>query len=312
MNFAQVPIMPTRRLPPLNTLRSFEAAARHASFLRAAKELNVTASAVSHQIRALERFLGVPLFRRDGRQVQLTREGANYLQGIREGLNLMAVATERIHAPRAGGVLTLSVAPSFARPWLAPRLAGFQFEHPELEVRLTTSLDLVDFAKSDVDVGVRYGAGRWRGLRSHRLFAEELIPVASPGLRVGRKRLRKPADLREATLLHVIPRLGQWRMWLKAAGVTDIDAERGPKFHTTPLALEAAIAGHGVAIADRGLIADHIKSGRLIAPFDIALPTEFAYYLVYPKGRENDPNVVTFREWLLAEAVRPAPPDPEG
>jgi LysR family glycine cleavage system transcriptional activator len=299
-----------RRLPPLNTLRSFESAARHGSFLRAARELHVTASAVSHQIRALERFLGVPLFRRDGRQVLLTREGQNYLPGIREGLRLMAAATERIHVPRAGGVLTLSVAPSFARPWLAPRLAGFQMEHPELEVRLTTSLELVDFTKSDVDAGVRYGAGRWRGLRSHRLFAEELIPVASPGLRVGRKRLGKPADLRHATLLHVIPRLGQWRMWLQAAGVTDIDAERGPKFHTTPLALEAAIAGHGVAIADRGLITDHIGGGRLVAPFDVVLPTEFAYYLVYPKRRENDPNIATFREWLLAEARRSEEPGP--
>lgn len=294
-----------RRLPPLNTLRSFEAAARHASFLRAAKELHVTASAVSHQMRTLEKFLGVALFRRDGRQVVLTREGESYLRAIREGLNLMAAATARIRAPRAGGVLTISVAPSFGTPWLVPRLAGFQLEHPELEVRLTSSLDLVDFAKSDVDAAVRYGAGRWRGLRSHRLFTEELIPVASPRLRIGKKRLSKPADLRQATLLHVIPRLGQWRMWLSAAGVPDIDAEAGPKFHTTPLALEAAIAGHGIAIADRGLVADQVRSGRLVTPFDIVLPTEYAYYLVYPQARADDPNIVTFRDWLLAEAQRP-------
>ena len=299
-----------RRLPPLNTLVSFEAAARHASFQRAAKELHVTASAVSHQIKALEKFLDVALFRRDGRQVHLTREGENYLQAVREGLKLIAAATERIHTPRPGGVLTLSVAPSFASPWLAPRLAGFQLDHPELEVRLTSSFDLVDFAKSDVDAAVRYGAGRWPGLRSHRLFAEELIPVASPQLRIGKHRPRKPADLRQATLLHVIPRLGEWRMWLAAAGVTDIDAERGPKFHSTPLALEAAIAGHGVAISDRGLIADHLRSGRLVTLFEIVLPTEFAYYLVYPQGREDDPNIAIFRQWLLAEAERPASPEP--
>lgn len=293
-----------QRLPPLNTLRSFEAAARHASFLGAARELHVTASAVSHQIRALERFLGVALFRRDGRQVLLTREGENYRRTVREGLNLIAAATQRIRSPRSGGVLTLSVAPSFATPWLAPRLASFQVEHPELEVRLISSLDLVDFAKSDVDAAVRYGAGRWPGLHSCRLFAEELIPVASPHLRVGRQRLRKPADLRRATLLHVTFRLGQWRMWLAAAGVTDIDAEKGPRFTTTPLALEAAIAGHGVAIADQGLIANHVRSGQLVTPFDIVLPTEFAYYLVYPKGREDDPNIAVFQKWLLAEAGR--------
>lgn len=295
--------MPIRRLPPLNTLRSFEAAARHASFLRAARELHVTPSAVSHQIRALEKFLGVSLFRRDGRQVQLTREGESYLQAVREGLTLIAAATGRIDKPRPGGVLTLSVAPAFATPWLAPRLAGFQLAHPELEVRLSSSIELVDFKKSDVDAAVRYGPGRWPGLRSHRLFAEELIPVASPHLRLRRKQLRKPADLRAATLLHVMSRLGEWRMWLSAAGVTDIDAEQGPKFHTTPLALEAAIAGHGVAITDRRLVADHLRSGRLVAPFDVVLPREFAYYLAYPQSRASDPNIAVFRDWLLAEAA---------
>ncbi|BAU47800.1 transcriptional regulator [Sulfurifustis variabilis] len=294
-----------RRLPPLQTLHAFESAARHSSFLRAASELHVTASAISHRIRALEKFLGVALFRRDGRQVRLTSEGESYLRAVREGLALIAAATERLHVPRPGGVLTLSVAPSFATPWLAPRLAGFQLQHPELEVRQTTSIELVDFAKSDVDAAVRYGGGRWPGVCAHRLFAEELVPVASPQYRIGRGRLRKPEDLRQATLLHVMFRLGEWRVWLKAAGVTGIDDQRGPKFHTTPLALEAAIAGHGVAIADRALIADHLKSKRLVAPFDIALPSEYAYYLVYPEDRKDNPNIVVFKEWLLAEAARP-------
>jgi LysR family glycine cleavage system transcriptional activator len=290
-----------RRLPPLNTLRAFEAAARRTSFLRAAKELHVTASAVSHQIRALEKFLGVALFHRDGRQVRLTPAGENYWQAVRAGLAQIAAATTRLAAPCTGGVLTLSVAPSFATPWLAPRLAAFQLDHPELEVRLISSLELTDFAKSDVDAAVRYGSGDWPGLRSHRLFAEELVPVTSPRLRIGRRRLRKPADLREATLLHVMFRLGQWRMWLAAAGIDDIDAERGPRFHTTPLALEAAMAGRGVAIADRGLIGEHLRRGRLVAPFDIVLPSEYAYYLVYPQDRTDNPNIVLFREWLLAE-----------
>lgn len=296
--------MKIRRLPPLNSLLSFEAAARHASFLRAGRELHLTPSAISHQIRALEKFLGVELFRRDGRNVHVTSEGATYLQAVREGLTLIAAATQRVGSSAPGGVLTLSVAPAFAVPWLAPRLAGFQLRHPELEVRLSSSIELVDFRKSDVDAAVRYGAGRWPGLLSHRLFAEELVPVASPRLRVGRKRLRHAADLREATLLHVVSRLGEWRMWLSAAEIAHPDAEGGPKFHTTPLALEAAIAGHGVAIADRRLIAEHLREGRLVAPFDVVLPREFAYYLVYPQSGESDPNIAVFREWLLAEAAQ--------
>lgn len=295
--------MTIRRLPPLNTLRAFESAARHGSFLRAARELHVTPSAVSHQIRALEKFLGVALFRRDGRQVLLTREGETYLHSVREGLTLIAAATGRIANSRPGGVLTLSVAPSFANPWLAPRLADFQLRHPELEVRLSSTMDVVDFKKSDVDAAVRHGAGRWPGLATHRLFAEELIPVASPKLRVGRKSLKKPTDLRATTLLHVMNRLGEWRVWLTAAGVTHIDAEAGPKFHTTPLALESAIAGRGVAIADRRLVSDYLRSGKLVAPFDLVLPRVYAYYLVYPEARANDPNIAVFREWLLAEAI---------
>jgi LysR family glycine cleavage system transcriptional activator len=168
-----------RRLPPLNALRFFEAAARHSSFLHAAKELHVTASAISHQIRTLEEFVGTPLFRRDGRQVLLTHEGENYLQAVREGLALLAAATDRLVAPRSSGILTLSVAPAFATPWLVPRLAAFQLKHPDIEVRLISSLDLVDFSKSDVDAAIRYGAGRWPGLQSHRLFSDDLVPVAS-------------------------------------------------------------------------------------------------------------------------------------
>lgn len=290
-----------RRLPPLNALRFFEAAARHASFLQAAKELHVTASAISHQIRALEAFLGVALFRRDGRQVLLTREGGTYFQAVREGLTLLGAATERIAVPQAGGVLTLSVAPAFASPWLVPRLVGFQRDNPEIEVRLISSLELVDFTKSDVDAAVRYGAGDWPGLRSHRLFSEELVPVARPSFLDSQSRLRGPSDLREVTRLHVFSRPGQWRMWLEAAGVTDIDYEKGPKYQTTPLALDAAMAGQGVAIADRNLVTEHLRAKRLTALFDVPLPSEHAYHLVYPENRADNPNIVAFRKWLLAE-----------
>jgi LysR family glycine cleavage system transcriptional activator len=295
-----------RRLPPLNAVRAFEAAARHLNFNRAAEELHVTPSAVSHQIRGLEEFLGVPLFRREGRQVALTPEAENYLLAVREGLERIAAATERLTAAQAAGVLTLSVAPSFATPWLVPRLAAFQLAHPAIEVRLISALDLVDFTRSDVDAAIRYGLGKWPGLRSHRLFAEELVPVASPALRDGSPPLRRPEDLRQATLLHVLWRLGQWRMWLGVAGVSGIDAERGPKFQTTPLALEAAMAGQGVAIADPRLVAENLKSGRLVTLFDVVLPSESAYYFVYPETRADSPAIAAFRDWLLAEVAASA------
>lgn len=297
-----------RRLPPLNAIRMFEAAARYLNFNRAAGELHVTPSAVSHQIRLLEKFLGVKLFLRQSRQVALTPQGENYLAAIHEALERIGAATERATATGAAGPLTLSVAPAFASPWLVPRLAGFQLAHPDIEVRLISSLDLVDFTQSDVDVAVRYGLGHWLGLRSHRLFSEELVSLCSPGLRKGPPVLRRPADLRSATLLHVLSRMGQWRTWLALAGVKGIEAEQGPKFHTTPLALEAAVASQGVVIADRRLVTPYIESGRLVVLFDAPLPSESAYYLVYPEERAGNPRVAAFRKWLLSEvASAPSP-----
>ncbi len=295
------------RLPPLNAIRAFEAAARHLNFNRAAAELHVTPSAVSHQLRRLEDFLGKRLFLRQGRQVALTPEGQNYLLAVHDALDRIGTATLRVATVQAASVLTLNVAPSFASPWLVTRLAGFQLAHPEIEVRLIASLDLVDFAHSDVDVAIRFGLGRWPGLRSHRLFGEELVPVANPALCKGPGALRRPDDLRKATLLHVLPRMGLWRMWLTTFGVDGIDAERGPKFHTTPLALEAAMAGQGVAIADRRLIAEHLKRKQLVAPFDVTLPSASAYYFVYPRERADNPLIVAFRDWLLREIKTPSP-----
>ncbi len=290
-----------RRLPPLNAIRMFEAAARRLNFQRAATELHVTPSAVSHQIRLLEKFLGVPLFRRQGRQVALTPRGESYLAVIHEALERISAATERLTSPGALRTLTASVAPAFASPWLIPRLAGFQLIHPDIEVRLISSLEFADFTASDVDAAVRYGLGRWPGLRSHRLFSEELVPVCAPALRKGAQALRRPADLRTATLLHVLSRLGQWRTWLTLAKVKGVEAEQGPKFQTTPLALEAAVAGQGVAIADRRLVEPYLTSRRLAVLFDVPLPSASAYYLVYPESRANDPRIEAFRDWLLEE-----------
>lgn len=291
-----------RRLPPLHAVQTFEAAARHLSFQRAAAELHVTPSAVSHQIRALEDFLGTRLFERRGRHVLLTPEGQTYLPAVRAALNQIQAATERVAATRGVGPLTMGVVAPFAMGWLVPRLPDFQRAYADVEVRLSliTSADPIDFGRSDLDLVIRFGALEQAGVRNHRLINEELVPVCSPAL-LQRRPLQRPEDLREATRLHVLPRLDRWRRWLSLAGVSEAHAERGPKFDNTPLALEAAEAGLGVAIADRHLVAGEIADGRLVIPFDIRLPGRGAYYLAYPEEHAEKPKIVAFREWILRE-----------
>jgi LysR family glycine cleavage system transcriptional activator len=302
-----------RRLPPLSAVQTFEAAARHLSFQRAAEELHVTASAISHQVHALEEFLGVRLFKRLARQVVLTPEGQAYLPPVRAALDQINAATERIAASRDEGPLTMGVAPPFATGWLVPRLTGFQRAHPDIEVRLSLvpSTQVVDFANSDMDLLIRFVETEPQGVRNHRLIAEELVPVCSPALlkRVG---LQRPEDLRNVTRLHVLPRLSRWRRWFNVAGVTEPNPERGPKFQNTPLALEAALAGLGVAIADRHFVAGEVATGRLIVPFDIPLPGQGAYYLIYPEERADIPKVAAFRDWILHEVSERNLPEAAG
>ena len=289
-----------RQLPPLNAVRAFEACARHLSFHRAAEELHVTPSAVSHQIRQLEDYLGARLFRRLTRRVVMTDEGQAYLPAIRGALDQIDAATRRIVEKRTGTVLNLNVAPSFAAEWLVLRLSDFQARYPGIEVRLSTTVDLTDLDRGDADVVIRYGAGAWQGVVSHRILTEELVPVCSPRLLEGPHALRTPHDLRHATLIHVVPRIGQWGSWLRAAGLDDIDPERGPKFQSTPLAMEAVMAGMGVMITNRILAAQHLKEGRLIVPFDMDIPSDMAYFLLYRKERADEAKVAAFRDWLLA------------
>jgi len=293
--------MSSQRLPPLSALRVFEAAARYESFNRAAEALHVTPSAVSHQVRSLEEFLGVALFHRLNRQVTLTAEGRAYLPPIRDALEQIHVATEQIRGRVATHVLALSVAPAFASGWLMPRLAKFQLAHPELEVRLISSVEVADLARSDVDVGIRTGSGDWPGLASHRLIAEELVPVCSPAL--VEQGLRTLEDLRRFPRLHELPRLGHWRSWLNAVGLRDLDAEAGPKFQGATMVVEAAAAGLGVALANRALVEEQLRSGRLVVPFDIELPGANAYYLVYLEDRAGEPKIAAFSEWIVAEAA---------
>ena len=292
-----------RRLPPLNAVRAFEAAARHLSFTEAAEELHVTQAAISHQVKSLETYLGLKLFRRLNRALVLTDEGQSYLPPVRRIFDQLYEATNRLSDHDARGKLTISVLPSFAARWLVPRLGRFIAAHPEIDVRIAPSADLVNFAREDVDVGIRYGRGRYPGLRVDRLMTEDIFPVCSPALLRGPTPLKKPKDLKAHILLHDDDH-GDWRTWLLAANAEAVDPTRGPVFTDSSMLIQAAVAGHGVALARGALVADDLGSGHLVRPFELSLPVEFAYYLVCPESIAGRPKVVAFREWLLQESER--------
>ena len=299
-----------KRLPGLPSLRTFEAAARHLNFTKAADELNVTPAAVSAQIRALEDQLGVRLFWRTSRTVRLTNAGETLSQATGEALDLIARAVERIGGTGRGRTLTVSTGLSFAAKWLVPRLDRYRRLHPGIDIRLDATEQLVDFAREEVDVAVRFGPGIYPGLRSDRLFDEEVFPVCSPRLLQGAFPLHRPADLRHHTLIHEdwLGRDGtwpDWRMWLLAAGAVEVDATQGFHFRQTALVIQAAIDGQGVALGTTSLVADDLSAGRLVRPFDLSLkgPPQFAYYLVSPRATADRPLVKAFREWVLAEVA---------
>lgn len=291
------------RLPPLNALRTFEAAARHLSFTKAADELFVTQAAVSHQIRTLEEHLGTPLFRRMNRALMLTDEGQALLPAVREAFDRLSAGVRHVQDLCCGGALTISTTPSFAASWLVGRLARFQALHPEIELQLSATARLVDFAREDVDCSIRYGMGDWPGLVAQRLFQTALVPVCSPLLLDGPNPLRRPQDLMRHTLLHTLDEPDDWRLWLRAAAVDGVDPTRGLKFDSVPLVVQAAISGAGVGIGRRQLVEAELAAGRLVAPFDLELPDECAYYFVAPEGTADQPKVVAFRTWLLAEVA---------
>ncbi|MCW8891035.1 MAG: transcriptional regulator GcvA [Sedimenticola sp.] len=286
-------------IPPLNAIRTFEAAARHLSFSLAAEELHVTASAVSHQIKTLEAFLEVKLFKRQPRQVTLTPEAEAYLPAIRMGLEQISEATRRM-INRQDSVIRINLAPAIAGGWLIPRLYDFYNQHPEVEVEITTSMKLVDFTRSDVDLAVRFGKGQWQGLTSHLLITEELIPVCSPHLMDKANYPETPEALLKLPLLHVRPKATDWQEWFKAAGITHKALKMGAGFQSSPLMLDAVEAGLGYGIASRHVIEQELATGRLIIPFDISVTGSNGYYLVYPENRFNDYKVQLFREWVLS------------
>jgi LysR family glycine cleavage system transcriptional activator len=292
----------TARLPSLNGLRAFEAAARHLSFTLAASELNVTQTAISHQIRRLEEELGIRLFVRQNRALALTPEARDYLPGVRAAFNDLRLATDRLLRKDDDKVLTVSTLASLAAKWLLPRLTDFQEQHPGIDVRITTSTSLVDFQRDNVDAAIRYGRGQWPGLRADWLMADELFPVCSPSLLRGDKPLRQPEDLKGYPLLHTSnANSDDWRLWLTAAGLpADIARQPGITFDMIFMTIQAAIDGIGVAMGRTSYVQDDIAKGRLVVPFKIALPADAGFYLVAPEGRREAPKLAAFRQWIVA------------
>ena len=290
-----------KRLPSLNALRAFAVAGQRLSFTKAADELNVTQAAVSHQIKSLEDHLGVRLFKRLNRALVLTDAGRTYLTHVSEAFDILTSATERMAEKDVDRLLTVSTLPSFAARWLVPRIGQFREHYPHIRLRIDPDSQITDFTREDVDVAIRYGNGRYPGLETRWLMTEDIFPVCSPALLNGGLPLKSATDLKHHTLLHDDGYL-DWRTWLLAAGAEDVDPTRGTIFTDASMLLTAAAAGQGIALARQVLAADELKAGRLVRPFDLRLPVEFAYYLVYPKETAADPNVVAFARWLT-EAV---------
>jgi LysR family transcriptional regulator, glycine cleavage system transcriptional activator len=290
------------RLPSLNALRAFVAAGRHLNLKRAAAELFVTPSALSHQIRELEAQLGVQLFRRTGKGLTLTAEGGTLLPGLAEAFDKMSASLALLKADAHDNDIAVSMLSTFAMRWFIPRLSTFQKQRPDINIRISTSVKLVDFSTENIDCAIRFGDGDWPGLHADLLFAEQLVPVCSPNLPTPEKPLNTPDDLKHHTLLHAQLRADDWRIWLHAAGVTGCDAEHGPVFETRNFAIQAAIDGLGVAIVDPHLVTEELRNGRLIQPFAELPISRGAYYLVYPDRIAKSERFAAFRTWLLSEA----------
>lgn len=289
----------SRRLPPLNSLRVFEAAARHLSFTRASEELYVTQAAVSHQIKALEEYLGIKLFRRQNRALFLTEEGQSYFLDIKDTFTSLVDATERLLARGAKGSLTVSLTPSFAIQWLVPRLSLFSEVYPDIDVRIK-AVDMDDGSLTDdVDVAIYYGRGKWKDLHAEKLHTEYLVPVCSPLLLTGNKSLKTPGDLKYHTLLHDTSRR-DWTAWFKQGNISGINVNQGPIFSHSSMVLQAAIHGQGVALGHSVLAQPEIDAGRLVRPFNDVLVSKDAYYLVCQEEQYELGKIVAFRDWMLS------------
>ncbi|ROM72594.1 transcriptional regulator [Pseudomonas brassicacearum] len=289
------------RIPSLNGLKAFESAARYMSFTKAAEELNVTQTAISHQIRRLEDELGVRLFLRLKDGLALTSEGQAYLPGIRSAFHEIRYSTEQLLETCNNSVLTISTLVSLASKWLLPRLASFQDAFPHIDVRVSASTELVDLRKGGIDAAIRYGFGDWKGLRADWLMSDEVFPVCSPKLLEGPKGLKSPADLANQTLLQVSGMThNDWSDWLSAAGQPKKLAEGSRlTFDLAMMAVQAAIDGLGVCIGRSSYVDDDLKAGRLVAPFNLRLKSDLGFYLVTPLELAHSKKVQAFRSWLM-------------
>lgn len=295
-----------RRNYPLNALRVFETAARNLSFVKASEELSVSAAAVSQQVKVLEDFLGQPLFRRQPRGLLLTESGQLLLSELGGVFLSLDKAIARVTDNDTRGSLTLSVAPTFAVMWLIPHLQQFDVLYPDIDIRISTGLGLVDFQRDDFDAAIRLGHGDWFGLEKIKLFDESVTPMCSPRLLEGPDAIRTPADLGKHTLLHNHSMdydvdAPTWETWLAAAGVEGVDANRGTHYSLPDHGWQASIDGAGVVLGWEKLAAKDVAAGRLVAPFDVSQSLGSSFYLVYPEAYSRRPHIVAFREWLMKE-----------
>lgn len=287
-------------LPPLTWLRAFEAAARSLSFTHAAAELNLTQAAISKHVKALEAHVRQPLFIRHPRSLELTRSGEAYLPKVQDALERLASGTREVFGARRTGVLTLRCAVAFAVNWLAPRLPTFLDAHPDVSLRVVSTVWNGPFDSDAFDLDIQYGTGNWPGFSSVRLTQETLTPLCAPDVA-----LRTPDDLRGKRLLHVLGYQEGWGVWLKAAGVRGVDAGQGLQLDNSLTALALARMGGGVALGRSSIAAQDLAEGRLIAPFDLAVPTSEGFHLLQPALGKGHAKAPRFVDWLCAEAAGP-------
>jgi LysR family glycine cleavage system transcriptional activator len=292
----------TRKLPPLNSLPCFEAAARHLNFSKAADELNVTPGAISRAIKNLEDQLNVLLFERETRSVRLTSVGEPYARAVRDVLDQLAAATALATTRRSDSTLNVSTSDGFAGRWLVPRLYRFHRAHGDIDVRVATTGKLTNFLGDGIDIAIRYGSGNYPRLTSEFLTDEEVFPVCSPKLLKGAHPLRKPEDLKHHTLIRDTYPI-DWATWLASAGVKGVNARKGLTFDSYTFAVEAAVQGEGVVLGRTMLVAADLAAGRLIQPFKHALKAHSSFYVVYPPDAIRQRKVKAFRDWLFAEVA---------
>ncbi|MCJ1883988.1 transcriptional regulator GcvA [Pseudomonas sp. LA21] len=299
----------SRPFPGIRSLRTFEAAGRHLNFTRAAEEVGLTPAAVSHQIKELEDQLGLTLFTRTSRSIQLTPGGALLLEAAAESLDLLRRATVRARRlSRSAEQLRVSLTARFATHWLLPRLPAFRALHPGLKLSFDVSDELRDFAVDDIDLAIRFGSGHYPGLRAERLFDTLIVPVCCPSLLTEGPPLREPRDLLAHTLCFVDCETEgapwpDWARWMTAAGMEDFDASNCVAFDDTSHVVQAVLEGGAVGLADRALVSRELEQGLLVQPFELGVPVaeDYAYNLVYPQASADDPRVIAFRDWALAE-----------